>query len=207
MKNLLLGGVLAACLVISAAGHAQTNVTTQPPAPRTMSRNDLEAEVSTLRSIVLNGAVVSRRPPACASTEDRQFDFWVGEWDVMGTGHRALVAESTITLADEDCIVMENWRPFGGGHAHSISVYDHANHHWRQYYAGAGIAPAEYTGTLDPDGVLRFDIDASSPRKRMNYQRIDANTVRQWGEQYDESSHAWSTTWDLAYRRRGVVAP
>lgn len=205
MKKFLCTSALGICLTLSTGAHAQTNGAAQQMPPRAMSRHDLETEVTNLRSIVTNGAVIAQRPPACATPEDRQFDFWVGEWDVMGTGHRALVAESTITLADEDCIVMENWRPFSSGHAHSISVYDHANRHWRQYYAGAGIAPTEYTGVLDAAGVLRFDIDGSSPRKRMNYQRIDANTVRQWGEQYDEATHAWTTTWDLTYRRRGVA--
>ena len=207
MKNMLLASVLGACLALPMGADAQTNGTAQPPAVGTMSRRDLEQELVNLRSIVLNGAVIARRPARCSTTEDRQFDFWVGEWDVMGTGHRALVAESTITLADEDCIVLENWRPFSSGPAHSISVYDHANHHWRQYYAGAGVAPTEYTGALDAAGVLRFDIDGASPRKRMNYQRIDANTVRQWGEQYDDSARVWTTTWDLTYRRRGVSAP
>jgi hypothetical protein len=208
MTRSLFASVLGAFLLLSSEAVAQqANGAAQSPAPRTMSRRDLESEVSTLRSIVQNGAVVAQRPARCSSTEDRQFDFWVGEWDVAGTGHRAIVAESTVTLADEDCLVLEHWRPFRYGHAHSISVYDHANRHWRQYYAGAGIGPIEYTGALDPEGVLRFDIDGSSPRKRMNYQRIDANTVRQWGEQYDDATHAWTTTWDLTYRRRGVAAP
>lgn len=205
MKSILLASAM--CALIAGGALAQSNGAAQRPAPSSMSRRDLETEVSNLRGIVSFGAVITQRPSACASADERQFDFWVGEWDVSGTGYTAVVAESTITLADEGCLVLENWRPFANGHAHSISVYDQTNHRWRQYYAGAGIAPTEYTGVMDSEGVLRFDVDNSSPARRMNYQRIDANTVRQWGEQYDDITRVWSTTWDLTYRRRGVAAP
>lgn len=204
---------LLACVVCAWAASSdlaigqQASGAAQPTPPRSMSRRDLESEVTTLRSIVNNHAVLAQRPDYCGASEDRQFDFWVGEWDVSGTGHQAIVAESTITLADQGCLVLENWRPFSGGSAHSISVYDHAQHHWRQFYAGAGSPPGEYIGTLGDDGVLRFDISSGPQRQRMNYQRISANAVRQWGERYDEATHAWAPTWDLTYRRRGIVPP
>ncbi len=35
----------------------------------------------------------------------------------------------------------------------------------------------------------------------MNFQPIDANTVRQWGESSTDGKE-WRVTWDLTYRRR-----
>ncbi|MBY0563546.1 MAG: hypothetical protein K2P58_05090 [Hyphomonadaceae bacterium] len=39
-------------------------------------------------------------------------------------------------------------------------------------------------------------------RTRMKFQAIDANTVRQWGEQLNPGATEWTVTWDLTYRRR-----
>lgn len=36
------------------------------------------------------------RPPACETPEHRQFDFWVGRWDVYPTGTDRLIAHSLV---------------------------------------------------------------------------------------------------------------
>ena len=53
-------------------------------------------------------------PPACAGPEHRQFDFWVGHWDVYPTGKRKLVAHSLIEKLYAGCAIRENWMPLGG---------------------------------------------------------------------------------------------
>ena len=59
------------------------------------------------------------------------------------------------------------------------------------------------------DGVMRLDnlgpIPPGQPanlRRRMNYQQIDADTVRQWGERFDEPTQSWVVAWEFMYRRR-----
>jgi len=49
-------------------------------------------------------------PPPCSSPEHRQFDFWVGKWDVYPTGKDKLVAHSLIEKV-YGCGVRENWMP------------------------------------------------------------------------------------------------
>ncbi len=39
-------------------------------------------------------------------------------------------------------------------------------------------------------------------RSRMNFQALDADTVRQWGDQLNAGATDWVVTWDLTYRRR-----
>jgi len=45
----------------------------------------------------------------CASAEYRQFDFWVGTWDVYPTGGSELVAHSLIESVYNGCGLRENW--------------------------------------------------------------------------------------------------
>jgi hypothetical protein len=160
-----------------------------------------------LRAIVHGRAVLPRRPGGCLSPESRQFDFWLGEWDVSPTGSTSGVtlAESSITAHDQGCVIIEHWRPFGGGHGHSINMYDAADGKWHQTWADANGLRTEFAGAVDSDGVLRFDMLGSVQplgRRRMNFQRIDENTVRQWGDRAPDGGVEFVIEWDFTYRRR-----
>ena len=200
--------IALAFIIAPGLAAAQTQAQEQPQAPERMSRRALNEEVTQLRRIVQGRAVRPQRPEGCASAESRQFDFWLGEWDVSPSGASVTVAESAITLHDQGCVIIEHWRPFGGAHGHSINIYDANEGRWRQTWADATGRRTEYAGALDGE-VLRFDdVSGTGPgaqegvRGRMNFQRIDADTVRQWGENFDAASNAWTVTWDLTYRRR-----
>jgi len=179
-----------------------------PPEPAKMSRADLESEVTRLRVIEANGAVVQQRPTGCTAPENRQFDFWLGEWDVSNSGTTALVAESSITLADQGCVILEYWRPFQGASGHSINGYDAVAKEWKQTWIDATGRITPYAGTMQGGTLFMDDRSNPSPpgvkfkKRRMNFRPIDASTVRQWGEGWDETKQAWVVTWDLTYRRR-----
>jgi len=204
--------VLAFCFVTPAA--AQT-APAPPPAVEDMSRQQLRDEVTRLRTVVQNGAVRPQRPAGCTAAENRQFDFWLGEWDVLPSSSQSgvLVAESTISLHDQGCVIMEEWRPFAGAHGHSINIYDATDQNWHQVWMDATGRRTVYRGVLQDD-VLRMDNlnplpdqNGNPQRLRMSFQALDANTVRQWGERFDEASSQWTVAWDLTYRRRANTAP
>lgn len=200
--------IISAWAALSVSASAQQ--APPPPEPTSMTRQQLRDEVIGLRAIVQNRAVTPQRPPGCSSAESRQFDFWLGEWDVSPTTSTTgvIVAESSITLTDQGCVILEEWRPFGGAHGHSINIFDAIERRWRQAWADATGRRTEYAGAVDTSGVLRFDnlspteAGAAPGRRRMNFQRIDENTVRQWGDVYDEGAQFWTIEWDLTYRRR-----
>ena len=188
---------LAALALLATPALAQT----PPPAPNSMSRAALVEEVTRLRALESNGAVTAKRPTGCVSPESRQFDFWLGEWDVSNTGSDDITAESSITLADQGCVIIEEWRPFQGPSGHSINFYDATNQSWHQTWADATPRRTEFRGAFE-NGVMAFEQLGANPQARMNFQALDANTVRQWGERFDAATNAWTITWDLTYRRR-----
>jgi hypothetical protein len=182
----------------------------QAPAPESMSRAQLREEVTRLRGIVQGRAVLPQRPAGCAGAEARAFDFWLGEWDVAPTGATsgAIVAESSITLHDQGCVIIEHWRPFGGGHGHSINGYDVGDAKWRQTWIDSNGQRTEFAGAFDAEGVLRMEVISPAQagqapgRRRMSFQRIDADTVRQWGDLAPEAGGELVIEWDFTYRRR-----
>lgn len=190
------------------SSDAQAQTPAIRPDPTKMSRADIESEVVLLRKLEANGAVVQQRPAGCTTPENRQFDFWLGEWDVSNTGSTALVAESSITLVDQGCVILEQWRPFQGASGHSINGYDATAKEWKQTWIDATGRITPYAGTMQDGTLFMDDRSDVSPagvkfkKRRMNFRPIDANTVRQWGEGWDEAKQAWTITWDLTYRRR-----
>jgi len=54
-------------------------------------------------------------PPAkpCQAIEHRQFDFWVGQWDVFGPAGKK-VGENKIELIADGCALLEQWSGNGG---------------------------------------------------------------------------------------------
>lgn len=208
MKAIFVSLLALAIPTVAVAQSAQQQQA--PPVPSSMRRQALEAEVERSRAIIQGGAVLPQRPVGCTSVESRQFDFWLGEWDVSPGQSPVVIAESTITLHDQGCVILENWRPFRNAHGHSINIYDATDGKWHQTWADASGTRTEYSGSVDADGVIRLDNlsppqpGAPQARQRMNFQRVDANTMRQWGEALNADGQNWTTTWSFTYRRRGA---
>lgn len=207
MARALVLSFVIAVLPAPALGQQQPP---QSPAPESMSRQELREEVSRQRRIIQGRAVLPARPPGCTSAEARGFDFWLGEWDVSPTGSTSgiIVAESSITLHDQGCVILEHWRPFGGGHGHSINGYDSSDGIWHQTWINSNGQRTEFAGAIDAEGVLRFNVlgppqQGQAPgARRMNFQRIDASTVRQWGDFAPAAGGELVVEWDFTYRRR-----
>lgn len=87
--------------------------------------------------VVLLGAVAEPAPaqtatvPAksCQAAEHRQFDFWVGRWDVfVASGKKA--GESRVELIADGCALLEEWSGGGGVTGKSLNIYSGADHQW-----------------------------------------------------------------------------
>jgi hypothetical protein len=199
----------AALLALAASAAAQTP---NPPDPDRMSRAALAAEVAAQRPLIQNGGVQPSRPTGCTAPEHRQLDFWIGEWDVSPAGSDMVVAESTIRALDQGCSIFEEWRPFQGPSGHSLSDYDPLTQKWHQTWIDSAGVRTLFTGAFE-NGAMALDYDTAPPagqpqgRRRMSYQQIDANTVRQWGARFNDATGAWDVTWDLTYKRRAGTRP
>ena len=64
---------------------------------------------------VLLSVAQAAAPPACTSPLHRQFDFWLGTWDVTGT-NGAFAGTNRIELADAGCTLYESWASGRGGY-------------------------------------------------------------------------------------------
>ena len=151
-------------------------------------------------------------PPACTAPEHRQFDFWVGYWDVYPTGTNKLVAHSLIERLYDGCAIRENWMPLkktGGG---SLSSYFADQKLWRQVWTDSSNGWATLEGGIQ-DGAMVLSGEwknANGPGTtaitRTTWSRNPDGSVRQLGEAKN-SDGTWATTFDFTYRPSSAAKP
>ena len=87
----------------------------------------------------------------CSSAPYRQFDFWVGNWDVFGGATQTLAGTNVVKSLLDGCLVEENWTGAGGFRGRSLNAYDHAAKTWSQMWVDQGGCP---TGVILIEGGL-----------------------------------------------------
>ena len=137
--------------------------------------------------------------PSCTAPEHRQFDFWVGKWDVYPTGKDQLVAHSLIESVYAGCGVRENWMPLKAAGGGSLNIYLPEEKHWEQFWIDGQGTRATFVGGWNGKAMV-IQGKWGGPLVRISYSRNADGSVRQFGEQSTDEGKTWSTSFDLTYR-------
>ena len=141
----------------------------------------------------------------------RQFDFWVGEWDVsIPSGRKA--GTNTIQKIAGGCALLENWSSLSGvSTGESLNYYDPAKKKWVQIWADSSgeIIPTE--GELK-DGAMRLEgeligRDGKKSLYRGTWTPLDDGRVHQFLEESKDGGKTWNTWFDGYYKRRASSPP
>ena len=134
----------------------------------------------------------------------RQFDYWLGEWDVEVGGQ--VVARSSIQMILGECAVYENyWRIDGSYAGRSFSLWDAQQSRWEQRYVDTTGASRDWFGKLEGDRLvfyLRPDANGGNVTQRMIYTKEGPDRVRQTIEASADGEKTWSLAFDGLYMRR-----
>jgi tetratricopeptide (TPR) repeat protein len=86
----------------------------------------------------------------------REFDFWVGTWDVRANGAApdSPASQNVITLEYDGCVVQEHWRSAGGATGSSFNIYDASRKAWFQTWVDSTGGLHEYRGNPDAAGNM-----------------------------------------------------
>ena len=153
------------------------------------------------------------RFPCRTMSEARQFDFWIGDWDVTpfqapGGSNTPLLGTNRVEAILEHCVLMENW--MGGGPApsagKSMNFYDTNRRQWRQIWMADGGGSLDYMGTFR-DGAMRFEGWTLAPNgsrvlQKLTFFPIHRDTVRQLFETSADSGRTWQPGFDGRYTRK-----
>jgi hypothetical protein len=150
--------------------------------------------------------------PCLTQQNLRQFDFWVGEWDVYPNGANVLVGKSKIEVASGGCMVLENWTAVGGppNVGKSMNYVNPATGKWEQLWIGSGGItvnnPQKFVNGEYKDGAMRFDFEQVNPQGQKQIGRFiffneGPNQVRQFNEVSNDGGKTWTTVYDFVYKR------
>jgi hypothetical protein len=156
---------------------------------------------------VLAGSSSAQSPAlGCKLPEHRQFDFWVGRWDVFPTGQDRLVARSLIENLYGGCVIRENWMPLSGTEGGSLSTYDPEDKRWHQVWMDAANGRVLFDGYF-ADGKMVLTGNWRGAQKpgqdalvRMTYSRLAGGAVRQSGEISINKGASWKPFFDFTYK-------
>jgi hypothetical protein len=140
----------------------------------------------------------------CAKPEYREFDFWVGDWEVVDPNGKPL-GHNLITVEQDGCLLVEHWASKRGGHTGtSFNYYDIRDKKWHQLFldnsGDAGAFPAMAGGLVGDKMILLTDA-RESPLFRWTWYVTGPGRVRQMAEQSDDAAKTWKAIWDSTYVR------
>jgi hypothetical protein len=142
----------------------------------------------------------------CKNTEYRQFDFWIGEWTVYDPAEKKILGTNIVTLEQDGCLLVENWKSAGGQQTGtSFNYYDIRDKKWHQLYldnsGNAGAFPA-MAGSLVGNRMVLFTEPSGKQRTRWTWTPLAPNKVRQAAEVSADDGVSWHSVWDSIYVRR-----
>jgi tetratricopeptide (TPR) repeat protein len=157
---------------------------------------------------IIEQAKKNQRP--CAYTpENRQFDFWLGEWNVSTTQGAVPSGNSNIELILEDCVVQENWKSLNSPYAgKSYNIYNASLKRWEQYWVDSVGGNIFFYGGLK-DGVMDYwtdDLpqpDGTKLKRHLQFFKLGSDSVRQFSQGSSDGGKSWQVEYDFTYIRKG----
>ena len=143
--------------------------------------------------------------PAAALPGDRQFDFWLGDWDVTwGEGQKG---QNHVEAILDGRVIMEQFdgRPGSPLRGMSLSVYSPALKAWRQTWVDAEGSYWSFSGGFDGTRMTLVTDDVRNGRPvklRMVWHNLAADSLDWSWERSDDAGQTWLALWQLHYTRR-----
>ena len=142
---------------------------------------------------------------ACMASQHRQFDFWIGEWNVSDArGQRA--GTNRIESILGGCALAESWEGASGSRGRSLNSYDRGDNKWHQTWIDNEgtvlmISGGIVNGEMVMEGERRL-ADGTQTLERITWTPNKDGTVRQLWQSSRDRGMRWITVFDGTYRRR-----
>ena len=164
-------------------------------------------KIAAVAAALAAGNVAAQPPRDCTAAEHRQFDFWVGDWDVQHASGKP-AGHNRITSIHGGCALHEEWRGTSGFSGSSLNVFDRERKRWHQTWVDSSGGLLRLDGVF-ADGAMTLSgttAEAGPPEKR-TLQRIrwtpqPDGRVRQLWEASDNDGRDWRVVFDGWYSKR-----
>lgn len=158
-------------------------------------------EFALLRSDPRFVALVEPMKP-CNTPEFRQFDFWVGDWNVESAAAPGTVSHNRITRINDGCTIREEYTTPYGYEGTSLNFYDATRKVWHQTWTdnqGGGLV---LEGGVQGKSMVLSSVTDLDAVQRITWTPLDDGRVRQHWESTTDGGKTWTTAFDGYYTRR-----
>jgi hypothetical protein len=150
-------------------------------------------------------AQAADQPPDCTGAEYRQFDFWIGEFDVRSPDGQ-LAGHNVIEPTLNGCVLTEHWTGADGSEGRSVNFYDRREQRWNQVWIDDRGGVLRLAGGI-VDGSMLLEGTTSGKDSAVRRHRIrwtpnpDASVRQHWESSTDDGA-TWATVFDGIYQPR-----
>lgn len=150
-------------------------------------------------------APAAKPPVPCSAPENRQFDFWIGDWEVT-TPDGKPAGTNLVTRELGGCVLHERWKGKGGMSGESFNIYSVATRKWHQTWVDDRGTLLQLDGALTDGAMLLQGPERNLAGKptldRITWTPKAGEEVHQVWEQSTDAGRTWSTVFHGVYRRR-----
>jgi len=143
--------------------------------------------------------------PACTRAEHKQFDFWVGEWNVFNAQGQQ-IGVNRISRISGGCALLEEWQAGNGGDGKSVNFFDAADNQWHQVWVGGDGTVLRIAGTLEDGAMQLTGADRKTTRgtlrDRITWTPKSDGAIEQRWETSTDGGAQWQTGFLGVYRRK-----
>ncbi|QDX80080.1 hypothetical protein B9N43_01695 [Denitratisoma sp. DHT3] len=145
-------------------------------------------------------AIAGAANKPCQGPAYRQFDFWIGQWQV-GTPDHTVVGNNRISAIAGGCALLEEWTGADGGSGKSLIVYQPERGRWRQLWADSNGERTDRQGRPGLGGMVLADPAGPGRRGRNVLRAVSADELRQLEQSSNDGGRTWTTVFEGIYRR------
>ena len=161
-------------------------------------------------ALPLFAQTASTAGPPCEASQQKQFDFWIGEWDLTWPGEKAGEighGSNSIKRILDGCVVQENFS--GGDSMHlrgtSLSTFDSPSGRWKQTWVDNEGGYLDFVGEFKHGQmILQREAIRNGEKilQRMVWKNINVNEMDWSWEASRDGGKTWQVNWPIHYRRR-----
>lgn len=158
-------------------------------------------ELESLREDPRFVALVEPLKP-CVAPEFRQFDFWLGDWNVESPASPGRVSRNQISSINSGCTLREQYTTPDGYEGTSFNFYDASRKVWHQTWIDNQGGALYLDGGFDGKSMVLSATADPKNFNRITWTPLDDGRVRQLWEASADGGKTWTTAFDGYYSRR-----
>jgi len=174
------------------------------------ARLQSDAEWSSLRAnaqFIALAKEVQHNAAPCEDSEFKQFDFWLGDWDVASAADGTPRGSSHISKEMGGCVVWENWTSAGNPYfGKSYNTWNPNLKRWEQYWVDTSAGVMFFHGELKNNIMDYWTEDVPQAGggtllRHLQFFNVGSDKVRQFSQGSKDGGKTWHTEYDLIYTR------